>query len=59
MDERLHCFTNKDFKWWRNLTDGKEIGFLLKGKRVTGKPVVLVDEPELMQIALADFLTAV
>ena len=56
---RVHCFTNKDFRWWRNLVDADSVELTLMGRRVVGKPTVTIDEPEVMSARLTDFLTAV
>jgi len=58
-DGGLHCFSLKRFGWWQNLSDGTPVRLSLKGRSVSGKPSVVVDEPEIMQAALTDFLIAV
>ena len=58
-DGRVHCFTNKDFRWWRNLVEADSVGLTLMGQRVVGKPTVTIDEPEVMGARLSEFLTAV
>ncbi|MBW2242055.1 MAG: hypothetical protein JRH01_08700 [Deltaproteobacteria bacterium] len=56
---KLHCFSNKSFGWWRNLIDAEQVSLTWKGKQVLGKPTVVIDQPEVMQKALTDFLIAV
>jgi len=55
---RLHCFTDKANKWWRNLRVGNEIALMLRGRKVKGKPTVLADGSAAMQTALHDLLVA-
>ena len=54
----VHCFTDKSYKWWRNLRDADEVGLTLKGRKVVGKPSVLLDGSTRVQTALHDFLLA-
>ena len=58
-DGHLHCFSSKSFVWWRNLVEVNSIEVVLKGKRQSARPSVIVDEPEVMQAALTKFLRAV
>ena len=60
-DGRLHCFTNRNYRWWRNLSDdtGVEIELRLRGKRQRGIATVVADQPEVIASALTDFLMAV
>jgi len=55
----VHCFSSKDYPWWRNLVDADSVALTLRGRRVIGKPSVTIDEPEIMKAALTEFLTAV
>ena len=54
----LHCFTEKANKWWRNLSDGEDIGVTLGGRKMTGSPSVLADGSAQVQSALHDLLIA-
>jgi len=54
----LHCFTEKNNQWWRNLRSGDEVELTLRGRRVVGKPAVLTDGSPKVQTALRDFLIA-
>jgi hypothetical protein len=58
-DGHLHCFSSKRFVWWRNLVEVNSIEVVLEGKRYSANPLVLMDEPEVMQKALTGFLQAV
>ena len=57
-DGRLHCFTEKANKWWRNLCDGEDVGVTLRGRKMTGNPSVLADGSALVQSALHNLLLA-
>jgi hypothetical protein len=54
----LHCFTEKDNRWWRNLEGGDDVQVTLRGRKMTGKPSVLVDGSAQVQTALHDLLVA-
>ena len=49
-DKKLFCITDKEYIWWRNLTDGNTIQILLKGKlhnaniRVESENTILIGE---------------
>ncbi len=58
-DGKLHCFSSKEFPWWRNLVDAPEVALTLRGRRLKGKPSVTIDEPQIMKPALTEFLVAV
>lgn len=58
-DSQVNCFTAKDYKWWRNLVDADEVGLMLQGRKVTGKPSVLADGSSHVKAALHDLLLAV
>ena len=57
-DGRLHCFTDRESKWWRNLQSGDEVTLTLRGTRRIGKPTVLDDGSDRVAEALRDFLIA-
>jgi len=59
-DGRLHCFTSREYKWWRNLVgENREVRMRLRGQSVVGKVTVFVDQPGVMAEALTAFLMAV
>ena len=55
---QVHCFTEKQNKWWHNLREGDELRLTLRGRDLVGKPTVLVDGSPQVQAALSDFLVA-
>ena len=54
----VHCFTEKENKWWRNLRQADEIEVTIQGRRIAGRPTVLTDGSSQVQTALHDFLVA-
>lgn len=55
---RVHCFTEKQNKWWHNLKHGNEVRLTLRGRDFVGKPTVLADGSQRVRDALHDFLLA-
>lgn len=58
VDGHVHCFTEIKSNWWRNLMQADEVGLTLRGRRILGKPTVLMDGSTQVQTALHDFLIA-
>lgn len=54
----LHCFTDRNNKWWHNLRDAQEVGLTLRGRKLAGRPTVLADGSTRVQTALHDLLLA-
>ncbi|MEM7099645.1 MAG: hypothetical protein AAF541_15370 [Pseudomonadota bacterium] len=54
-----HCFTNRNFHWWRNLQNGQTVGLRVSGKSYQSAPEVETQNLDVMRSALNDFLRAV
>ena len=54
-----HCFTNRSFGWWRNLSDGQEVQLTVRGGQLKSRPLVVTDDHDLMSAELTAFLKAV
>ena len=54
----VHCFTEKNNQWWRNLRHADEIELTIRGRRIAGRPTVLTDGSTQVQTALHEFLIA-
>ena len=54
-----HCFTNRSFVWWKNLTNGQAVTLTIAGKTIESVPSVITDDTETKEAALASFLRAV
>lgn len=57
--DAIHCFTGKPNIWWRNLRGGDPAKLLIKGRRVTATPEVVLDDSVVLEQALDAFLRAV
>ncbi len=57
--DRIHCFTSKGYRWWRNLVDNPDVTIQLKGQARRGRARVSVDDPDRIASALRAFLIAV
>ena len=55
-NNRVHCFTDKNNRWWRNLVKAEAVELTLRGRRITGRPTVLPSGTEEVQNALHDLL---
>ncbi len=42
-DGHVHCFTDKNNRWWHNLRHADEVGLTLRGRKRVGKPSLLAD----------------
>lgn len=58
-DGVAHCFTSKQFGWWRNLREGRSVHVTVKGKRWQAQPTLETTDHQVMQAALDAFLRAV
>jgi len=61
---KAHCFTSKDFAWWRNLQGDAAVQIVIKGQRIkthakTVAATADTDNHKLMADALHAFLLAV
>ena len=56
--DRVHCFTEKRNRWWRNLAHGDEVRVTLRGLDTSGKPTVVADGSPQAREALRDFFIA-
>ncbi|MEM9621233.1 MAG: hypothetical protein AAF993_06260 [Pseudomonadota bacterium] len=54
-----HCFTNRGYGWWRNLTNGQSVCVTIRGQRWRSEPVVEQADHDLMVRRLDRFLRAV
>ena len=54
-----HCFTNRNFAWWRNLLNGQTVSLRIQGHTHQSKPQVETDNLDLMSEGLEAFLRAV
>jgi len=58
-DNTVHCFTSLQSKWWRNLSEEREVTITLKGKTFTVTPKLNHEDTGAVQSALYEFLLAV
>ena len=58
-DNTAHCFTNRSFKWWKNLNNGQRVQLTIRGETWQSKPVVETENHKLMADQLDAFLRAV
>lgn len=58
-DQTAHCFTNRSFRWWHNLTNGQPVQLTIRGRRWRSTPVVERTDSVLMAERLTAFLRAV
>ncbi len=58
-DNVAHCFTAKEFQWWRNLTGHNEVKLTIRGKTFRSKPEVETGDATTLEQALYEFLIAV
>lgn len=58
-DGAAHCFTAKEYGWWRNLTAERPVTLTIRGEVYRSIPRVEFKNREQMQSALRDFLIAV
>ena len=57
--ETIRCFSSKETRWWRNLSDPKgsaRIWLTIQGAGAPYQASVIVDEPERIRKLLADYL---
>ena len=57
--QAAHCFTNRNFGWWRNLSNGQDVRVTIQGKTWRATPHVETNDHDLMSVQLSAFLKAV
>ena len=57
--QAAHCFTNRNFGWWRNLSNGQDVRVTIQGKTWRATPEVETNDHDLMSVQLSAFLRAV
>ena len=57
-NDTVRCVTDKGNQWWRNLVNVDAVDVIVKGRRITGKPVVAPAGSAEVQAALCDLLVA-
>ena len=58
-DNVAHCFTNRSFIWWKNLTNGQTVQLTIRGQEWQSTPEVETENHPVMADQLGAFLRAV
>lgn len=58
-DGAAHCFTSREFKWWRNLREEQPVQLTIRGQKWRSVPVVESSDWVLMAAQLHTFLRAI
>lgn len=54
-----HCFTNRSYGWWRNLSTSQKVQLTIRGQKMHSTPHVETTDYDLMGAQLDAFLRAV
>lgn len=57
--QSVHCFTNRSFGWWRNLSTSQKVQLTIRGQKMHSTPYVETTDYDLMGTQLDVFLRAV
>ena len=54
--DQVYCFTHA--KWWRNMVDGAQVELLIRGRKMTGQAVAVLEDEERKTAILSQLLAA-
>lgn len=57
-NNKVQCLTGKDNQWWRNIVNAESVDVTLRGRKVSGRPVVVLGGTLEVKTALHDLLVA-